>query len=100
MAKNNIETQAELDILNAKWKADKKSLTAKEKFRRNALKRTILSRGRRIGLKSDEQMCVTILKKAYDLIKKGLVEASQNERPITAEEYLRIRQAEISELHE
>ena len=63
--KNNIATQKELDDLNAKWFNDKKSLTEAEKFRRNALKRTILSRGRRIGLKCDEAICIELLEGLY-----------------------------------
>ena len=63
--KNNVSTQAELDQLNKKWNLNKKSLSEDEKFRRNALKRTILSRGRRIGLKCDEQVCIELLEGLY-----------------------------------
>jgi hypothetical protein len=56
VARNNAKLQTELDGLNERWKEDKHSLTAEEKFRRNALKRTVSSRQRRINLKEEREV--------------------------------------------
>lgn len=75
-------------MLNAKWAKDKKSLTKDEKFRRNALKRTILSRGRRIGLKCDEEIGNELLKILYENMQARLNELNTGRSFKSEKQYL------------
>ena len=75
-------------MLNAKWAEDKKSLTKDEKFRRNALKRTILSRGRRIGLKCDEEIGNELLKSLYENMQARLNELNTGRSFKSEKQYL------------
>ena len=69
----NDQILPELNNLNWLWLNDRARFTLEQKFRRNALKRTIASRKRRINIKERQESCVSLIN---DLLQMNLTTLS------------------------